>query len=62
MNTKTTFDKGGYTAPECTVIALGAENCVMQASGVTLSIIELSSNPLSTEDFITPSSENDLWF
>ena len=62
MDTKTSFDKGRYQAPLCTVIALHSDSCVMQASIVTLSIIELSNtNPITTEQFDV-TSENDLLF
>ena len=62
MNTKTSFDKGLYQSPQCTVIALSAESRVMQASIVTLSIIEMTSGGFSTESFATPESEDNLWF
>ena len=61
MNTKTTFDKGLYQSPQCTVIALSAESRLMQASIVTLSIIELTSGGFSTESFEAPVSEDNSW-
>ena len=61
MDTKTSLDKGRYQAPLCTVIALNSDSSVMQASIVTLSIIEMTSGGFSTESFDAPVSEDNLW-